>query len=116
MSDEKKENSAAATVVENLMAMAETSPTVEEAAAVETVATADKRGNAKPIAKEKAAKARAKAEATGALRAVGLAACKRHGLKQVWVTDDSQCFAQENDARAHGKNLANPEILKVEAE
>lgn len=104
MSNEIKENGAAATVVE-------TSPTTEEVtAAAKTVA--DKKGNTKPTAKGKAAKA----EATGAFRAVGLAACKRHGLKRVWVTDDCQCFAQENDARAHGKNLANPEILKVEAE
>ena len=55
------------------------------------------------------------AAATGALKAIGLAACKRHGLKAVWVTDDGQCFDQENNARAHGKNLDNPEPLKVEA-
>ena len=40
-------------------------------------------------------------EATGALRATGLVACKRHGLARVWVTDDGQCFDQENNARAH---------------
>ena len=34
-------------------------------------------------------------EATGALRATGLVACKRHGLARVWVTDDGQCFDQE---------------------
>lgn len=118
MSDEIKDKSAAETVAENLAAtaqvIADTSPTAEEAgAAVEAVATAGtaKKGKAKGTAKEK----QAKAEATGALRGVGLAACKRHGLACVWVTDDGQCFAQENDARAHGKNLTNPEPLKVEA-
>lgn len=50
-----------------------------------------------------------------ALQSVGKAACKRHGLAVVWVTDDGQCFDQENNARAHGKNLENPEPLKVEA-
>lgn len=64
--------------------------------------------------KPKTERAKAK-EATGALRATGLAACKRHGLARVWVTDDGQCFDQESNARAHGKNLGNPEPLKVEA-
>lgn len=64
--------------------------------------------------KPKADRAKGK-EATGALRAIGLAACRRHGLKCVWVTDDGQCFDQESNARAHGKNLGSSEPLKVEA-
>jgi len=67
--------------------------------------------------KAKAKKGKPKTPAgatTGALKAIGLAACKRHGLKAVWVTDDGQCFDQENNARAHGKNLDNSEPLKVE--
>ncbi len=66
------------------------------------------------VARLKAARAKA-AEQAGALKAVGLAACQRHGLKCVWVTDDGQCFDQESNARAHGNNLGKPEILKVEA-
>lgn len=52
----------------------------------------------------------------GALHAIGKAACKRHGLPAVWVTADGQCFAQENDARHHGKSLGlSAEPIKVEA-
>lgn len=116
MSNETKNKTAADTVAENLQAIAEAvatnAPSAEEVAkAAAAVASApgkpakQKSGNAKPKA----------AAATGALKAIGLAACKRHGLKAVWVTDDGQCFDQENNARAHGKNLENPEPLKVEA-
>ena len=49
----------------------------------------------------------------GALRAVGVEACKRHGLEQVWVTSDGQAFAQENDAKAHAVNLESKETIKV---
>lgn len=56
-----------------------------------------------------------KAESGGALRAVGLAACKRHSLAQVWVTSDGQAFAQEGDAKAHALNLPSKETLKVSA-
>lgn len=50
------------------------------------------------------------------LRAVGKAACKRHGLTSVWVTADGQCFSLENDARNHVKSLGlSAEPLKVEA-
>lgn len=75
---------------------------------------------AKMLAEDKAKSKKPKAErakgkeATGALRAIGLAACQRHGLKAVWVTEDGQCFDQESNARAHGKNLKNHEPLKVE--
>ena len=62
------------------------------------------------------AKGAAKAFNASALHAVGRAACKRHGLKAAWVTADGQCFAQENDARNHGKSLGHSaEPLKVEA-
>lgn len=71
------------------------------------------------LAKEKAKKQKPKAKPdneAGALHAVGRAACKRHGLPEVWVTADGQCFAQENDARNHGKSLGHSaEPLKVEA-
>lgn len=56
-----------------------------------------------------------KAESVGALRSVGLAACKRHGLTEAWVTSDGQTFAQEGDAKAHAKNLPSKETLKVSA-
>lgn len=81
-----------------------------EVAIVPTKSGKGKRSESKP----KAERANGK-EATGALRAVGLAACNRHGLKTVWVTDDGQCFDQESNARAHGKNLGNTEPLKVDA-
>lgn len=64
--------------------------------------------------KSKAKHAKGK-EATGALHAIGLAACQRHGLKCVWVTEDGQCFDQESNARAHAKNLGGAAPLKVEA-
>lgn len=65
-------------------------------------------------AKAKISKPKTEAD-TGAsvLKAVGLAACKRHQLAQVWVTSDGQVFTQENDARHHSKNLKNSEIIKV---
>lgn len=96
MSDETNGN-IAETTEENV-------PAAGGAAAAPAKPDRQKRGNAKP-----------KAAATGALKAIGLAACRRHGLKTVWVTDDGQCFDQEGNARSHGKNLGNPEPLKVEA-
>lgn len=64
----------------------------------------------------KAKKTRAKTEGgASALKAVGQAACKRHGLGQVWVTSDGQVFAQEGDATAHGRNLTDKTIIKVTA-
>lgn len=56
------------------------------------------------------------AAGTNALKAVGAAACKQHGLPRVWVTSDGQAFAQEGDAKAHAKNLSSKETLKVTAE
>lgn len=64
----------------------------------------------------KAKKTKAKTEGgASALKAVGQAACKRHGLGQVWVTSDGQVFAQEGDATAHGRNLTDKTIIKVTA-
>lgn len=62
--------------------------------------------------------AKAKTETVGgtnALKSVGLAACKRHNLEQVWVTADGQAFPGESDAKAHALNLPNNKILKVTA-
>lgn len=56
-----------------------------------------------------------KAESVGALRSVGLAACKRHGLTEAWVTSDGQVFVQEGDAKAHARNLPSKETIKVSA-
>lgn len=67
---------------------------------------------------ETKAKAKAKAEpaaGASALKAVGTAACNRHGLAQVWVTSDGQCFPQEGDAKEHTRNLSSKEIIKVTA-
>ena len=138
MSNETKNKTAAETVAENVQAIAEATAagaaSAEEvataaaevaagAASAEEVATAAAEVAAVPTkfgkgkqaeAKPKAERAKGK-EAMGALRAIGLAACQRHGLKCVWVTEDGQCFDQESNARAHGKNLKNHELLKVEA-
>lgn len=89
------------TVMENVAEVAE-----------DTTTTAKKSDKGKP--KSKSAPIAAGGES--ALRAVGKAACKRHGLPAVWVTADGQCFLQENDARNHGKSLGHSaEPLKVEA-
>lgn len=118
MSNETKNKTAADTVAENLQAIAEAvkdnAPSAEDvaqAAAVVGAASAKPSTTAKP-------KAKAKTEAdTGAsaLKAVGVAACKRHGLAQVWVTSDGQSFPQEGDAKEHAKNLPSKETLKVTA-
>ncbi len=116
MSEETKNKTAADTVAENVQAIGEAAAANaasgdEVAKAAAAVASA----SGKP-SKQKPGNTKSKAAAaTGALRATGLAACKLHGLKAVWVTDDGQCFARENDARAHCKNLQNHEPLKVEA-
>lgn len=118
MSNETKNKTAADTVAENVkaigQAVAESALTAEEvaqAAAVVGAALAKPTTAAKP-------KANAKTEAdTGAsaLKAVGLAACKRHGLAEVWVTSDGQSFPQEGDAKEHAKNLPSKETLKITA-
>lgn len=93
-------------------------PTEEELKATGPVAHSPEEAK-EMLAKEKAKKQKPKAKpdnVAGAFHAVGRAACKRHGLPAVWVTADGQCFAQENDARNHGKSLGlSAEPLKVEA-
>lgn len=61
-------------------------------------------------------KAKTKSETesdASALRAVGVEACKRHKLAQVWITSDGQAFPQEGDAKEHARNLGDKVILKV---
>ena len=99
----------------------ETIPVPSEAELTASGPVAQSPEEAEKILREdeaKTKKSKAKTEAASdasALKAVGLAACKRHGLAQVWVTSDGQAFAQENDAKAHALNLDNKEILKVGA-
>lgn len=120
MSNETKNKSAAETVSENVQAIgraaANNAASVEDVAqAAATVATAP----AKPGKTESKPKAKAKAEAAaeaGALKAVGLEACRRHKLARVWVTSDGQAFPQEGDAKEHAKNLPSKETIKVTAE
>lgn len=123
MSDETKNKTAAETVAENIVTVAEAAASnaasAKEVAAAAAGTPAKNPGKGKNQAEAaadrlKAARAKAK-EAVSALEATGRAACRRHGLKCVWVTEDGQCFDQESNARAHGKNLGNPEPLKVEA-
>lgn len=69
--------------------------------------------------KAKTKKSKAKTGAASdasALRAVGLEACRRHNLAEVWVTSDGQAFVQEGDATAHARNLPSKETIKVTAE
>ena len=61
-------------------------------------------------------KPKAKADAGNALKSVGLDACKRHGIAEVWVTADGQSFPQSGDAKAHAANLNDKQILNVKAE
>lgn len=103
MSNETKDKTAAETVAEN---MATGSGTAESVATGKTVTKGRKSGNGK----------RQPDGGDSTLKSVGKSACKRHGLKAVWVTSDGQCFAQENDARHHGKSLGlSAEPIKVEA-
>lgn len=53
---------------------------------------------------------------SNALKSVGLDACKRHGIAEVWVTADGQSFPQSGDAKAHAANLNDKQILNVKAE
>ena len=123
MSDETKNKTAAETVAGNISTEAEA--TVSNAASAEEVAAAEaatdapaknpgkgKNPSAAAADRLKAARAKAK-EAVSALEATGWTACRRHGLKCVWVTDDGQCFDQESNARAHAKNLGGAAPIKV---
>ena len=123
MSDETKNKTAAETAAENIVTVAQAAASnaasAEEVAAAATGAPAKNPGKGKNQAeaaadRSKAARAKAK-EAVSALEATGRAACRRHGLKCVWVTEDGQCFDQESNARAHAKNLGGAAPLKVEA-
>ena len=86
---------------------AEVNPTAQEGQENQnTEATADKsEGGGKKKAAHKP-----KAESSSALKSVGLDACKRHGLKQVWVASDGQ-----SDAKAHAANLQSKDIIKITA-
>lgn len=122
MSDETKNKTAAETAAENIVTVAEAAAS-NAASAEEVVAAAGtpaknpgKGKNQAEAAADRLKAARAKAkEAVSALEATGRAACRRHGLKCVWVTEDGQCFDQESNARAHAKNLGGAAPLKVEA-
>ena len=124
MSDEIKDKGTAETVADNLaglaQAVAETSPTIEDAAvAVETIAStgSGKKVKSQSTSKGKSeAKPKAKPEAGSALQSVGLDACKHHGLAEVWVTSDGQSFAQQGDAKAHAANLKDKQTINVKAE
>ena len=91
---------------------AEVNPTAQEGQENQnTEATADKsEGGGKKKGAQKP-----KAESSSALKSVGLDACKRHRLKQVWVASDGQAFAQESDAKAHAANLQSKDIIKITA-
>lgn len=120
MSNETKNKTAADTVAENVQAIA--GAVKDNAASAEEIAQAAAAVGAAPAKSGKSeSKPKSKAkEKTGtgitALMAVGLAACKRHQLKELWVTSDGQAFPQEGDAKEHAKNLANKETIKVTAE
>lgn len=108
MSDETKTN-----------ILPEAPETPKAAQAAETGAETAAKGGGK--AKQPAAKPKAEPKPKGGtgsnvLEAVGLEACKRHNLAQVWVTSDGQAFAQEGDAKAHALNLASKETIKVSAQ
>ncbi len=60
-------------------------------------------------------KAKKESKGGGALKATGLAACKRHGLAEVWVTTDGQSFGNASDAKSHAANLSDTTILNVKA-
>ena len=103
----------------------ETKNTTAPEALPEQTAAADAQGATKsePKAKGKTdakgkseTKTNPKAEIGGALKSVGLDACKRHGIREVWVTADGQSFPQSGDAKAHAVNLNDKQILNVKAE
>lgn len=100
MSNENKEAAAAHEGAEQ--------QTGQQPEAAESKATKAK-SESKPKAKTKSETE----SGASVLKAVGLAACKRHELAQVWITSDGQAFPQEGDAHAHARNLGDKVILKV---
>lgn len=78
----------------------------------ESIQAAEKEGTTTKTSKTQKEK---KQSTSNALKSVGLAACKRHGLTEVWVTSDGQTFPREHDARSHAQNLTNNELIKVTA-
>ena len=100
MSNENKEAAAAHEGAEQ--------QTGQQPEAAESKATKAK-SESKPKAKTKSETE----NGASALKAVGLAACKRHELAQVWITSDGQAFPQEGDAQAHARKLGDKVILKV---
>lgn len=110
MSNETKNKTAADTVADNVQTTAEA---VKDNATSDEATAPKVKAETKPKPK---GKAKTESGGTSALKAVGVAACKRHGLEQVWVTVDGQVFPQESDAKAHAKNLQSNEILKVSAQ
>lgn len=95
----------------------EAQPEQATAPETETTGKSTAMGKAKTEAKGKSeAKPKAKTDTGGALKSVGLDACKRHGIAEVWVTADGQSFPQSGDAKAHAANLNDKQILNVKAE
>ncbi len=91
----------------------------EQTAAAETQAAPKGEAKAKGKTDTKGKsepKPKAKADTGNALKSVGLDACKRHGVAEVWVTSDGQSFPQSGDAKAHAANLNDKQILNVKAE
>lgn len=105
MSDETKNTTAPEAQTEQAAPEAQTAP----------------KGEAKPKGKtdtkgKNESKPKAKPDTGNALKSVGLDACKRHGIAEVWVTADGQSFPQSGDAKAHAANLNDKQILNVKAE
>lgn len=119
MSNETKNKTAADTVAENLQEIAQAvkdnAPSAEEIAQAAATIGATPAKPGKGASKSKSRAKTTGASEAGALKGVGVAACKRHGLAEVWVTTDGQVFPIEGDAKAHAKNLPSNEILKVTA-
>ena len=90
--------------------------TAAEAAEVKAEAKTESKPKKEAKTKTEAkTESKPKAEAGGALKSVGLDACKRHGLTEVWVTSDGQSFGVEGDAKAHAANLKDKTTLNVKS-
>ncbi len=106
MSDETKNTTAPEALPEQTAA-------AEAQAATETEPKA--KGKTDPKGKSEA-KSKARTDTGGTLKTVGLDACKRHGISEVWVTADGQIFRHSGDAKGHAANLNDKQILNVKAE